>query len=285
MWIRKFSSSLAILIGCQWCVCAQASTSSSATDCDARLEQARDYEMAEDPRAESEFRMVLAATGDQCPDAFLELSQHLSRNLKFREAAAALKPYLRLMRADERGYNVQDVRDLLRAAELKERVETSKQPQLNDLLKLTHTIEIYGRHHRKDAVSYAENALKLYPDSVSAILSLVDLLLPEREDKERLEALLNRAVTLEPRNAKVYANRGWLFLFWRSDPKYAEEDFSKALLLSGDRNVTAWKGLGYIYMRRGDKQAALRAFRTYVRLNKSGPNGDIVLLIEQLSQS
>jgi tetratricopeptide (TPR) repeat protein len=282
--ILTIASSLIFLGSCQVFVWGQTpSRSRASANCESQLEQARLYEMTEDPRAESEFRRLLAATGNKCADAFLELSQHLSRHLKFREAAAALKPYLRLVSGAERAYSAQDLRDLLSAAELKERVETSKQPQLNDLLKLTHVIEIYGQNHRQDAVSYAENALRLYPDSVLAMLSLVDLLLPERQEKDRLEVLLNRAATLEPQNARIYATRGWFYLFSRDD--IAEKDFRKALLLSNNRNATAWKGLGYINMRRGQNQSAIAAFRAYVRLLKPGQyDGGIRYLIQQLSR-
>src|SRR5438067_5104506 len=113
MRIANLSSSFVLLIVCQWCVWAQASDISRATDCEAKLEQARIYEMSDDPRTESEFRMVLAVNGDRCPDAFLDLSFHLRDKLKFREAAAVLKEYLRLAPANDRVHAAQDLRNLL----------------------------------------------------------------------------------------------------------------------------------------------------------------------------
>jgi tetratricopeptide (TPR) repeat protein len=256
------------------------------SDCAAKLEQAEIFEMANDARAEAEFRSVVRTKGNHCPDAFLKLSQNLSRNLKLREAAEMLDVYVKIVPAKRRGYDKTDVRDLLHAARVQRRVSETAKPPLKDLLQLTHLVEGYGRGQADDAMPYAEKALRLYPDSVSAMLLVVDLLLPAHKDKDRVEELLIRAAAIEPREARTYASRGWFYLWERGNSALAEKDFRLALSLSKNRNTLAWKGLGYALMQRGQKREAIAAFRSYLRLSHGTAHAsEVIDFIDQMEKN
>jgi Tfp pilus assembly protein PilF len=153
---------------------------------------------------------------------------------------------------------------------------------LSDLLEYTRQVRAFGRR-RDYAIPYAERAVELYPDSVDAILLLVDVLPPTQAEKDRVEQLLNRAATIEPTNARIYTTRGWWNLHTFRRTEDAEKDFRQALSVSNNTDPTAWKGLGYVFMERGQKHDAVVAFRKYLSLNKNGtPDSEIVQLIESL---
>lgn len=256
-----------------------------SSDCLRHLEAARLYEVQNDQRAEQEFKLALAGSKKKCRAAFLEYSQSLKRNLRFREAANVLQSYIKLTGTKVRALHGEEVKVLLESARLKQRVDDSQTPSLNDLLKLTRLIEGYGRKG-VDALPYAEKAVKLYPDSVVGILQLVDLIRPPQLEKDRVEQLLNRAIALDQSDARAYSSRGWFYLFTRDRRVDAEKDFRQALLLSNNSYADALKGLGYVLMFNGQKTEAVAAFRSYLNLIKRHESdSEVPFLIGELENS
>ena len=58
------------------------------------LEKARTYEMFGDARAVLEFQEAIKSDSSHCSVALLELSQSLSRSLRFSDASRALNDYI-----------------------------------------------------------------------------------------------------------------------------------------------------------------------------------------------
>ncbi len=238
-------------------VCGQ--RGNEINDCNAHLERARSYEIVNDKRAEREFKAALNDGGTNCPLALFELSQHFSRRLRFHEAAEALKNYIERTPNDD---HVEDQKELAifeHAAIVKDRVENSEKPTLQDLLELTRFADGYGRTKTNDAMPFAEKAVSLYPESVDALLQLAGLLSPMKTDNKRVEQLLNKAASIDSNNPKVFSRRGWFYLFTASRRVDAENEFRRALSPSGDKDPLAWKGLGYVFMFKGQKQQAVEA--------------------------
>jgi len=256
-----------------------------SSDCVAKLERAETYEIEGDPRAEQEFRQALSDGGKQCPNGLRRFSNHLSEQLRFEEAADALQAYINLTAARDRGYDEKDVKALRKAGRLKERVDGSNVPSLDDLLELIHTVRGYGRKHGDDALPYAETAVELYPGSVTALLYLTEFL--SWKDKNRTEQLLNRAASIDPRDPRVFTARG-LFYYWHHIKlDDAERDFNRALSFSNGTDDEAWKGLGLILMDRGQRSEAIRAFRNYLRLTKAAPEvaADVKTRLDELEKA
>jgi Flp pilus assembly protein TadD len=265
---------------------AQAQRSGISSDCIQHLEAARLYEVQNDQRAEQEFKLALAGSKKKCRAAFLEYSQSLSRNLRFHEAAMSLQSYIKLAGTKDQAENREEVKLLQEAARLKQRVDDSPTPALDDLLKLTRLAEGYARRKDTDALPYAEKAVKLYPDSVVAILQLVDLIRGPQLQPDRVEQLLNRAIALDQNNARAYSSRGWFYLFTRDRRVDAETDFRQAFLLSNNSYADALKGLGYVLMFNGQKTEAVAVFRRYLILIKGYESySEVPFLISELKNS
>lgn len=111
---------------------------------------------------------------------------------------------------------------------------------------------------------------------------LVDMLKFTSTNNDRVELLLNQAVAIDPDNARVRSTRGWFFLFSRQRTADAEKEFRRALELD-DKDRTAWKGMGYVLLFKGEKKQALSAFAKYMSLKQPGEtDAEIPTLVEQL---
>ncbi len=263
-----------------------AQTAGHNANCQARLTLAQTYDLSNDPRAELEFRNALSEGGRTCPSALFEFSEYLTRKLEFQEAANVLQSYIKITPVEDHEEDRKQVSTLLDAARLKRRVDNSEKPGLNDLVQLTRLVDGFGRRKIIDARGYAEKALELYPDSVDAIVLFVELLMPAKQDLDKIEQLLNKALALEPDNAQVLSTRGWFYLFSRNRRFDAEKDFRLALSLSGNRESSAWKGLGYVLMFNGQKREAIGAFENYLSSIKDHESDtEVLYLIERLKNS
>jgi tetratricopeptide (TPR) repeat protein len=226
--------------------------------------------MSDDPRTEQEFRLSLGES-QTCPDAYLSFSDYLSRALRFQEAVDMLSEYIRLEYRpdwrDRKNSAKAELLELRKAAHLKAAVDGSDKPALDDLLHLTHIVSGFGRRHGEDGMPYAQKAMTLYPDSADAILSFTKikmLYIRNDQDREEVKLLLERAAVLAPENAEVYSTLG---IFHVGGP-VAEAYYNRALELN-KRDTASWKGLGYIYLYRGQRQEAITALRTYLQLLKA----------------
>jgi Flp pilus assembly protein TadD len=108
------------------------------------------------------------------------------------------------------------------------------------------------------AQRYFEKTLSLRPSHLLAVQNLVKLYdYKERPDDSR--RILQEAVDAEPSSAQLHVEFGMFFAV-KEDFTQAEPEFAIAVRLQ-PRNVTALNGLGSIYLRRGDRAAAMKNFQ------------------------
>lgn len=235
-------------------------------DKEARLHFDRAMKLSayDSPQAEQEYRLAIAACDGYYPEAWQELSRFLQRKLRFTEAIKALQIYIEQSSGQDRTAALDDLADLKRAAELQERIDTLDKISLEDLLEFTSLVAIYGQ--LKDAVPYAEQAIRLYPNSSRAYLLLANFL--PTDQKERRLALLKKAIELEPNNADTHAQLAWYYFSPDGNIKEAIAEFRKALKLSNGSYADAWRGLGIVLTIDGQTEQAVKAYQNYLRTRK-----------------
>jgi len=260
----------------------QAQESDRAVDCTVHWKRATSYLVSNDDRAEQEYRIAMQDGDKRCVDSMLEFTDHLSRRLRFGEAADILQQYVVKTPRENHEEDLKQIEVFRNAAKIRKRLKNSVIPSLSDLIAYAKLADAYGIRKPEEALPYAEKAVELYPGSLDALMLLVDMLIPTSTDNDRVELLLNQAVAIDPDNARVRSTRGWFLLFSRGRTADAEKEFQKALELD-DKDRTAWKGLGYVLMFKGRKKQALSAFAKYLSLKKPGESDtEIPILIEQL---
>ena len=226
----------------------------------ARLEQARIYAAADDPRTEGEYRQAIADRGGFYPDAWRELSTYLARKQKFSEAADAFRKYLNQAQGRT---NAGWLNRLEQASELKNKRDNSGE-SLNENERLELVRLIVGFASKDDAIPYAEEALKFHPESPLVLIALADLI--RWKDKERSLEMLNRAVTFAPDKPVTYVARGWCQFWAFRNPVEAEKDFRRALEVSKGSDASAWAGLGDALKQQGRREEAIQAFQKYLSI-------------------
>lgn len=224
------------------------------------FERAQLHEAADDPRAEQEFRNAIGECRDVYPEAWLELSSYLAGKQRFDEAVNAWRKYLAQSDKKTRQTNPERLRRLKRVAELKSRNDRGDTVSVEEMIELVHLVD--GFASRGDAVPYAEKAVKLYPESTTALVVLANLL--KSTQKDRALELLNRAVSFAPTDPSLYVTRGGCYFWSFGDPIKAEADFRRALELSNESNASAWAGLGDSLARMGQRAEAIAAYQKYL---------------------
>ena len=262
---------------------ASAQASTSRGDCSRHLERARTYEMFGDARAVPEFQEAIKTDASRCSIALFELSESLSRSLRFSEAQKALHDYIVSTPKLDHKEDIKDLTKLQNAADLKQRVDSSEEPSLVDLMELTKICDGFGRNKPKDALAYAERAVSLYPNSADALLLNAELLLPGSLDNTRAFLLLNQAAAIDTANPRIFSLRGWCYLFKLDVRQRSEADFREALRLSDDTEPLALKGLGYLFMFKGQRAESLAAFKKYLLTTKDDP--EALAAIKRLESS
>lgn len=226
------------------------------------LERARSYSGIKDPRAEKEYKLAIAHRGGVYPEAWQELSTYLAHALRFKEAAAAWRKYLKQSKTSVSTSESEHLKRLDRGALLKSRHDDGEPLSLEEMLEVTRLVDRYGS--KEIAVPYAEKAVELYPQSGEALVVFAELI--QNEQKDKALDLLNRAVTFEPNNQSFYVTRG-KYLFWvQGNLSAAEADFRKAIDLSKGTNASAWVGLGDSLARAGRRDEAIAAYRRYLSI-------------------
>lgn len=175
-------------------------SSNQVDDARKHLARARDMDSTGDPRAEQEYRLAIQA--GENPEAIQALAVYLERELRFSESARLLREYIRRTPSEDHTDDLRDITTLIQAAKIRSRVETSATPSLSDILKFVAIADGYGGVER--ATSYAKRAVQLYPRSADALVALAKL----TTTKDEKFSLLNRALALEPNNAKVHSELG-----------------------------------------------------------------------------
>jgi tetratricopeptide (TPR) repeat protein len=115
----------------------------------------------------------------------------------------------------------------------------------------------------EEATETLEEAIKLAPKAFNPRLNLGIVLVRRHEFADAAENL-DVALSLDPRSpaAHLYAGLARLGL---GDSVRAEKEFVGAYELGGSQFALAQFHLGQLYMDRGERASALRAFETYLR--------------------
>lgn len=261
-----------------------ATAQSDAASAKKHLERASSYSAAKDPRAEEEYKQAIAARGGEYPEAWQAFSNHLAYALRFKEAAAAWRKYLKQTKTKVSSRELKHVKRLDRGALLRSRHDDGQSLSLEEMLELTKLVD--GFASTQDAVPYAESTAELYPQSGEALVALAELI--KNEQRDRALDLLNRAISFEPNNPSFYVGRGSYFFWVQGNPRTAEADFRKAIELSKGTNASAWAGLGDSLARIGRRDEAIAAYRHYLSIrpkNAAHYDGEIRKSIELLESN
>jgi tetratricopeptide (TPR) repeat protein len=257
---------------------------SNASSAKQHLERALSYSAAKDPRAEEEYKQAIAARGGVYPEAWEAFSTYLAYALRFEEAAAAWRKYLKQTKTKVSSIELERRKRLDRGALLRSRYDDRQSMSLEEMLELTKLVDGFGS--TQDAVPYAERAAELYPQSGEALIALAKLI--KNEQRDRALDLLNRAISFEPNNPSFYVARGGYFFWVQGNPRTAEADFRKAIELSRGTNASAWAGLGDSLARIGRRDEALAAYRHYLSIRPKSAahyDGEIRKSIELLENN
>jgi len=230
-------------------------------------------EANDDPAAEQEYRLAIEARGGRYPQAWLGLQRVYAAQLRFSEAATALENYMVLTPKRRHEGDVKELQSLRQAAELQSRIKSSEQPALDDLLEFIPDVVAYGGLVK--GTTYAEMAVRLYPDSSQAYLILARYLpLNDPERKKRELTLLEKALELDPNSSVAHSQLGWYYFSIEGRADESDRHFRKALELSRDQNVDAWYGLAHSLTAEGQNREAISAYRNYLRLRKVPSQND-----------
>lgn len=257
---------------------------SNASSAKQHLERALSYSAAKDPRAEEEYKQAIAARGGVYPEAWEAFSTYLAYALRFEEAAAAWRKYLKQTKTKVSSIELERRKRLDRGALLRSRYEDRRSMSLEEMLELTKLVDRFGS--TQDAVPYAERAAELYPQSGEALIALAKLI--QNEQRDRALDLLNRGISFEPNNPSFYVARGSYFFWVHGNPRAAEADFRKAIELSRGTNASAWAGLGDSLARIGRRDEAIAAYRHYLSIRPKSAahyDGEIRKSIELLENN
>lgn len=224
------------------------------------LNNARELDSSNDPRAEQEYILAIEARSGNYPQALEEFASYLQRRQRFAEAAEVLKEYINQTPQVDHADDIDNLRDLERAATLEKRINASDKPDLSELIEFASLVARYGKP--KEGIPFVEMALDLYPTSSEAQLLLARLLIGSGQQQRRLD-LLQKALELDPDNPKTHHQLGWYYIEMLRSQEAADE-FRKALKFSNGQLADAWQGLGWALSQLGQKKEALEAFRNYL---------------------
>jgi len=237
---------------------AQVSKISSAKQ---HLESASSAAASGDAAAEKEFRKAIELRDGIYPEAWLQLSLFLRKNLRFTDSLQALETALKqkpqLLSTWEKDLGI-----VRRAAELQARDSSGEVLPVEEMIELVNAVDTFAYHEA--AKPYAERAVVIYPQSSSALITLASLI--KWDERERAMDLFNRAVSLKSSDPLVYIARGRGFCWIEGDGYRAEADFRKAIALSNGLNIYAWQGLGDALARQGRRNEAIMAYEKYLAM-------------------
>jgi len=245
------------------------------------FERARSYSSADDPRAEEEYRQAIADRAGVYPEAWEWLSRCLAHKLRLPEAVTAWRTYIKQAGRKVLPTAQAQLHSLERGAELKSRSDSGEFLSAEESVELVRLVD--GFADSRDAVPYAEKAVKLHPESAKALLALANLI--KTEQKDRALELFNRAVVFEPNDPSVYNARGGYYFWVRLDPIKAELDYRRAIELSNGLIAAPWAGLGDSLALLGRRDEALAAYRKYLSIRPKSAahyDGEIKKSIEML---
>jgi tetratricopeptide (TPR) repeat protein len=126
-------------------------------------------------------------------------------------------------------------------------------------------------------------AVKIDPNAFNAQLNMGIVLVRLGNFAEGLSAL-DKAITLEPSAPAVHLYAG-MACAGLNDTQRAEKELSAAYGLGGAPYAVALVHLGKLYLKRGDRELALKTFQTYLHESPDGPNAaQVQKLVSTLRQ-
>src|SRR5688572_23401509 len=117
---------------------------SNASRAKQHLERALSYSAAKDPRAEDEYKQAIAARGGAYPEAWEAFSTYLAYALRFEEAAAACRKYLKQTKTKVSSTELERLKRLDRGALLRSRYDDRQSMSLEEMLELTTLVDRFG---------------------------------------------------------------------------------------------------------------------------------------------
>jgi len=117
------------------------------------------------------------------------------------------------------------------------------------------------------AEEYCRSYLEQSPDDIN-VLGLLGAILLKLERPQDAKPFLNKAIRLEPGFAKPHEDLGFLHLR-TGDPEQAIRCFEEAIRLDAEQ-PGAWSGLADALLRGGDRDRAQTARRRFLELSPSG---------------
>ena len=113
-------------------------------------------------------------------------------------------------------------------------------------------------------------AVKIDPNAFNVQLNLGIVLVRQDKFAEALPAL-DKALTLEPSAPAVHLYAG-VACVGTNDAERGEKELNSAYDLGGAPYAVALVHLGRLYMKKGDRELALKTFQTYLRESPDGAN-------------
>jgi tetratricopeptide (TPR) repeat protein len=239
-----------------------------------------------DPGAEQEYKLAIAARGGRYPEAWQGLERVYAAQLRFSEASAALQNYMVLTPKRSHAGDVEELQRLQQAAELQIRISVSEPPSLEDLLQFIPNVMAYGGLAK--ATTYGEMAVRLYPNSSMAHLTLARYLPSNDPDQRKKQlTLIEKAIELDPDSSAAHSQLGWYYFSIGGHVEESAREYRKALELSSEQNVDAWYGFAQVLSTKGQNKDAIEAYRNYLRLRKVPSQNDNYVRreIERLQKS
>jgi len=141
--------------------------------------------------------------------------------------------------------------------------------------------QLLERGELDEAANELRAAIKIDPGTFNPQLNLGIVLIRQNRFSEAVAAL-DRALTIEPSApaAHLYAGIASVKLH---DPTRGEKELNAAYDLGGDSYAVALLHLGNLYMKRGERQMALKSFESYLRASpKAADAAQIEKLIDKL---
>lgn len=126
-------------------------------------------------------------------------------------------------------------------------------------------------------------AIRIDPNAFNALLNLGIVLVRQDNFATGLQTL-DKATALEPSAPAVHLYAGMACAGLNDMPR-AEKELNAAYGLGGARYAVALVHLGRLYLKRGDRELALKTFQTYLHESPDGPNAvQVQRLIATLRQ-
>jgi tetratricopeptide (TPR) repeat protein len=134
-------------------------------------------------------------------------------------------------------------------------------------------IDFYVQGNYKDAIADFDNAIKINPELVEAYTNQAAAIIAQKGDLNKAQALLTKAIQLDPQHASAYLNRGIVY-YELGNQKKAIDDYDKTIQLSQSIYPEVYLNRGIAYVRIGNKINAIEDIEKSIQLLQQRGRGD-----------